>query len=112
MVRLIELTAETPADELGGDSTLIFLADLARIGLQKAIPNLNGKLGAVIGPNAAVPYIASNAGGGRGYLDSFTRMYMDGAADELASSKSRLLRLASPVAALSGGVARSFGMDD
>jgi hypothetical protein len=112
MVRLIELTPETPAEETQGNGTLAFFAALAKAGVGNVVTNLNAKLGCILSGSATLPYAVSVDGGGRGYVGSFTRMYMDGAADALGASKSIALRVAAPGVALSGSVARSLGMDD
>jgi hypothetical protein len=111
MVRLIEFTAETPPEQ--SDGIIGFFAALTKTGVSTAIPNLKARLGAVVDASGAtLPYVISVDGGGRGYVGSFTRMYMDGAADELGSSKSALLRFAAPGVALGGHTARAFKMDD
>ncbi len=112
MVKLIEFIPATPDAETQGDGALGFFAGLATLGLKAAIPNLNAKLGAIVGPKTALPYVVSVDGGGLCYLAGFTRMYMDGAADELGSSGNTLLRLFAPSVAVSGHAARALGMDD
>ena len=112
MVKLIEFTADAPATETPADGVLGFFAALTKIGVSNAIPNLKARLGAVVAGDTALPYVVSVEGGGKGYVGSFTRMYMDGAADELGSSKNALLRFAAPGVAVSGHAARALGMDD
>ena len=89
-----------------------FFAKLAQTGVKAAIPNLSARLAAAVGPGFAVPVVLSVDGGGPCYLASFTRMYIDGAADELGGSRSMLLRLFAPGVALGGHAARALGMDD
>jgi len=112
MVQLIEFTAAESNAKAHGDGTLGFFAALTKLGLKAAIPNLSAQLGAVVGPHAAVPFVVSIAGGGACYLSSFTRMYMDGAAQEFAASRNMLLRIFAPGLAVSGHAARALGMDD
>ncbi|MBI1211646.1 MAG: hypothetical protein GC190_09300 [Alphaproteobacteria bacterium] len=111
MVKLIEFSSDAPGDETESGVSGFFAA-LTRIGVSKAIPNLKARLGAIVGAGTTLPYVVSVDGGGRGYVGSFTRMYMDGAADELGSSKNALLRLAAPGVAVSGHAARALGMDE
>lgn len=95
-----------------GDPMLAFLSALAEEGLPAAIPNLSASLAAYKAPGVVIPLVRSIKGGGLCYLASFTRMYMDGAADELGASGSTLLRLFAPGVSIGGHAARALGMDD
>lgn len=111
MFKVVEFSPSSAAT-MCGEPTLRFFAALWKHGLKSAIPNLSARLGAVIGPKGAVPIVVSIDGGGLCYLASFTRMYMDGAADELGASGSTVLRLFAPGVAVGGHAARAFGMDE
>lgn len=112
MVRVQEFTPATAPEETRGDGTLGFFAALAKVGLDAAIPNLSARLGAITAPDTVLPFVVGIDGGGACYLASFTRMYMDGAADELGGSNSALLKLFAPGVAVGGHAARALGMDD
>lgn len=112
MARIIEFTRGSASEEALSDPSLAFFAALAKLGVRAAIPNLSARLGAIVGPNTALPIVVSVDGGGLCYLASFTRMYMDGAADELGASNSMMLRLFAPGVATGGHAARALGMDE
>lgn len=94
------------------DPILSLLRAMSGAALQSAIPNLSAALAAYRAPRAHIPIVAAVKGGGSCYLASFTRIYMDGAADELGSAKSALLRLFAPGVSIGGYAARAMGMDD
>lgn len=110
MMELYEFSQHGPTTP--SDATLTFFGSLATLGIARAIPNLSARLGAVRGPFASVPVVTSVDGGGACYVASFTRMYMDGAADELGASNSLALRAFAPGIAAGGHLARALGMDD
>jgi hypothetical protein len=112
MIKLLDLSTEADLAEAEHTPALTFFVALVKLGLREAIPNTSVALGAVTGDRFMVPFAVSVKGGGRCYLASFTRMYMDGAADTFRASKDVMLRLASPGARAAGWIARALGMDD
>jgi hypothetical protein len=91
---------------------LKFFEGIARSGLGTAISNMSARLGGVVGPNASVPYLLASSGSDSCYLSSFTRLFMDGAAQEFAVGDNALLKLSCHPLRLSGRILRGLGLDD
>lgn len=94
----------------GGQTDLF--ASLAREGLQAAVPNVSAVMGMVTTDAHRIPFLVSTDGGGPCYLASFTRTYIDGAADVLAKSSSPALKFLAPGVLLAGPVTRAMGLDE
>lgn len=109
---LTEFGPET-ASETGceGGPTDLF-ASLAREGLQAAVPNVSALMGMVTTDVHRIPFLVSTHGGGPCYLASFTRTYIDGAAQVLARSDRLSLKALAPGLFLAGPLLRALAMDD
>jgi hypothetical protein len=112
MITIKEYGPDTPVAAEPAGTPAAFFATLARGGLQVAIPNLSARLGAADVDGRTIPFLVSIDGGGRCYLASFTRTFVDGGADALAKSNSRALKLLAPAVNLGGPFTRAVGLDE
>jgi hypothetical protein len=112
MITFKEYQSDTPVAAEPAGSLSAFFATLARGGLPVAIPNLSARLGTASIDGQTIPFLVSVGGGGRCYLASFTRTFVDGGADALAKSSSRALKLLAPAINLGGPFTRVLGLDE